>query len=118
MVDSIIVPILTSVLGDYFINFNTNNFKTSFFSGEIQLTNLIFNKKILETLSVPLRLKFGMIGNITLTLPSLLSLTSQGIKVKVSNIFLCLEMLEVKKWSEELVIKKYQASKKATLNTL
>jgi vacuolar protein sorting-associated protein 13A/C len=107
MVDSIIVPILTSVLGDYFINFNDSNFKSSFFSGEIQLTNLIFNKKILETISVPLRLKFGIIGNITITLPSFLSLTTKGIKVKVSNIFLCLEMLEVTKWSEELVKKKY-----------
>jgi vacuolar protein sorting-associated protein 13A/C len=106
MVDSVIVPILSKVLGDYFINFNSSNFKSNFFSGQIQLTNLIFNQKMLEGFSMPMRLKFGMLGNLTIQLPSLLRLTD-GLEIQISNVFLCLEMLEVHKWNEDLVIKKY-----------
>jgi len=80
MVDSVLSPILGKVLADYFINFNTRNFKTNFFKGEIALTNLIFNQKILQGVSLPLRIKFGMLGKLTLQLPSLLSL-SDGFKI-------------------------------------
>ena len=117
MVDSVISPILGKVLADYFINFNSKNFKTNFFRGEISLTNLIFNQKILQGLSLPLRLKFGMLGKLTLQLPSLLNL-SDGLKIQISNVFLCLEMLEVAKWSEQQVVKKYQQSKEQSLTTL
>jgi hypothetical protein len=48
-----------------------------------------------------------MLGKLTLQLPSLLSL-SDGLKIQISNVFLCLEMLEVAKWSEQQVVKKYQ----------
>jgi vacuolar protein sorting-associated protein 13A/C len=80
MVDSVLSPILGKVLADYFFNFNSRNFKTNFFKGEISLSNLIFNQNILRGLSLPLRLKFGMLGNLTLQLPSLLSL-SDGLTI-------------------------------------
>ena len=58
-----------------------------------------------------------MLGKLTLQLPSLLSL-SDGLKIQISDVFLCLEMLEVSKWSEEQVVKKYQYSKNDSLKTL
>lgn len=56
MVDSVITPILGPILADYFINFNSKNFKTNLFRGEVSLNNLIFNQKILEGQSLPLSL--------------------------------------------------------------
>jgi len=59
-----------------------------------------------------------MLGNLTITVTSYFNLATQGVKIKISNVFICLEMLDVDKWNEKLVIDKYQESKRASLKTL
>jgi hypothetical protein len=59
-----------------------------------------------------------MLGNLTIEINSYFDLANEGVKIKISNVFICLEMLDVDKWNDELVIKKYQESKRASLKTL
>lgn len=63
-------------------------------------------------------MKFGMLGNMRLDINSYFNLDSEGLKIKVSNVFLCLEMLDVEKWTPDLIKKKYQQAKKASLQTI
>ena len=58
-----------------------------------------------------------MLGNLHVTVPSFLKITTQGLRVTISNVFLCFEMLEVDKWNEQNVKNKYQNAKKASLKT-
>ena len=99
MVETIIGKTLGPILSEYFINYNSENFKINLMAGEISLGNLIFSQKILEGQSLPLRLQFGMLGNLKITLTSILN-PSEGVKIQISNVFICLKMLEVSKWSE------------------
>lgn len=103
-------------LKDYFENFSMESLSIGL--SKIELNNLIFSQKILEGASIPIRLKFGMLGNLTIQINSYFDLANEGVKIKISNVFICLEMLDVDKWNDALVIKKYQESKRASLKTL
>lgn len=83
-----------------------------------EFNNLIFSQKILEGAAIPIRMKFGMLGSLQISIQSYFNLSECGVKIKLSNLCLCLEMLEVNKWDETLIVKKYQENKKASLKTL
>jgi hypothetical protein len=85
---------------------------------KFELNNLIFSQKILEGAPIPIRLKFGMLGNLTIQINSYFDLANEGVKIKISDVFICLEMLKVDKWDEKLVKTKYQEAKKAALKTI
>jgi len=59
-----------------------------------------------------------MIGRMEITVPSFMKLTSYGLKIKVSDVFICLSMLEVDKWNKKSVINKYQSMKAQSIKTL
>ena len=94
-------------MGDFFTNFSIDNFKLNVFKGEAVMQNLIFNQKILAGLNAPVRLKFGMLGKLHITVPSFVKITTHGIKIKISNVFLCFEPLGMGEWKTENVVKAY-----------
>jgi hypothetical protein len=53
---------LDKYLKDYFENFSFSNMETKGFLRDITFKDLIFSKKILEKMSSPISLKFGMLG--------------------------------------------------------
>lgn len=63
-------------------------------------------------------MKFGMLGNLRIDIKSYFNLDNDGVQIKISNVFICLEMLDVDRWTQDLVKKKYQESKKASLKTI
>ena len=112
MVESLVGILLEKYLTPYFSNFSRQNFKMSLRKGEGSMENLIFDEKITGRLPFPLKIKFGRLGNLTIKIPSYVYIASQGLVIEIKDVFLCFEMLEVKNWSEETVISKYQAEKK------
>ena len=118
MVDYAIRNIISSYISDYVYDFGAENFKTEILNGKISISDLILNKKILKKFPNPFKLTFGMIGHMEITVPSFIKLTSYGLKIKVSDIFICLSMKKVDKWKKESVYKKYQEMKKQSLKTL
>jgi len=59
--------------------------------GALELNRLQLNSKILDDFPMPLKLKYGRIGQVRIQLPSLLNMTSGIIEVKVRDVFICLE---------------------------
>jgi len=55
---------LDKYLKDYFENFSLDNLSINIMRGEISLSDLIFSPKIMESASIPVRLKFGMLGKL------------------------------------------------------
>lgn len=113
---NILQPVLDKYLKDYFENFSLSNMDIGL--STFGLNNLIFSQKILDGVAMPIRLKFGMLGNMTIHIPSYFNLGTEGVRIKISNVFICLEMRDVNKWNEKLVTDKYQESKRASLKTL
>jgi len=118
MVDFAIRNVISLYIHDYFYNFGAENFKTNFLAGTISMSDLILNNKILESFPSPFKLTFGMIGSMEIKVPSFIKLTSYGINIKVSDVFICLSMKKVDKWNKESVYKKYQDMKQQSIETL
>lgn len=113
----ILSPILNSYLKDYILNLSSDKIKMELWNNEFSLENLLLSPKILDTLgSMPIRLKFGMIGKLKVVYAgSLLSGQVNGLKVEVENLFICLEQLDVSKWKDSIIEDMYQAQKKTRL---
>ncbi len=90
MIEALVSEVLNRYLYDYLLNFDKENLKISLLSGKINLKNLVLNDKMLQNVPIPLNLKYGRIGDITIELPSILELRNPKIKVSVSDIFICL----------------------------
>jgi hypothetical protein len=86
-------------------------------NNEFSLENLLLSPKILDTLgSMPIRLKFGMIGKLKVTYAgSLLTGHVNGLTFLVENLFICLEQLDVSKWKDNIIEDMYQAQKQARM---
>lgn len=117
MVEAIVSWILTTYLKPYFSNFSKQNIQMSLLSGEVTLKQLFFNDNILDEFSLPLKLKFGNLDELKVVIHSYVNLAKEGLTIKMKNIFLTFEMLDVQKWSEPNVINSYQNSKKNKLDT-
>ena len=79
------------------------------------IEDLIFDGRLARRLPVPLKVKFGRLGQLRVSIPNVLNVAKDGLKIHISDVFLCFEMLEVQDWSEETVISKFQANKKHDL---
>lgn len=113
----ILSPILNSYLKDYILNLSSDKIKMELWNNEFSLENLLLSPKILDTLgSMPIRLKFGMIGKLKVTYAgSLLTGHVNGLTFLVENLFICLEQLDVSKWKDNIIEDMYQAQKQARM---
>lgn len=96
---------MSTYLADYFSNFSREKFSMSLISGVISVEDLIFREDINDRINFPIKLKFGLLGKLTITINSYTNLT-KGISCKIQNVFLNFDMLEMNKWSKETVIEK------------
>ena len=83
--------------------------------GEISLENLILKNTFNDRMNFPFKLKYGQLGKLVITTQSLMYFGTKGIQCKISELFLCFEMLDMQHWSKELVLSKYQELKKHLL---
>jgi len=104
-------------LKDYILNLSSDKIKMELWSNEFSFENLLLSPKILDSLgSMPIRLKFGMIGKLKVTYAgSLLTGQVNGLTFLVENLFICLEQLDVSKWKDSIIEDMYQAQKSARL---
>ena len=108
--------VLDKYMKPYFDNFSSEHLSIGL-SGA-SMNNLILNQKILEKVDIPLRLKFGLLGNLDVKINSYFNLKEEGVDIVLKDIFLCFEMLKVSEWNEKVVIDKYQQNKQSQLKTL
>ena len=109
---SLVGTILEQYLGDYFSNFSKDKFNMSLLRGEISVHDLIFSDNLNKRLDFPFKLKYGQLGKLEIKIES--GIFKGGLKMRatISDVLLCFEMLEMKQWSKETIISRYQEMKK------
>ena len=87
----------------------------SLFKGEISVQDLIFNSSLNDRMNFPFKLKYGQLGKLEVKVQNLLSMSKQSVSMKVSEVFLCFETLELGEWNKDTILSKYQELKKHLL---
>ncbi|GMM27898.1 membrane morphogenesis protein [Martiniozyma asiatica (nom. inval.)] len=87
MLESLVASVLNRTLGAYIENFDPNQLNIGIWSGDVKLKNLKLKKESLDKLNLPIELKCGHLGDLTLQIPWS-NLKSQPVKVLIENVYL------------------------------
>lgn len=69
MFESIVATLLNRLLGAYIENFDSKQLNIGIWSGDVRLKNLKLKKESLDKFKLPLDVKFGHLGELTLQIP-------------------------------------------------
>lgn len=87
MFESLVAGILNRVLGSYIENFDSNQLNIGIWSGDVKLKNLRLKKESLDELKLPINVKFGHIGELSLSIPWS-NLKGKPVKIVVEDVYL------------------------------
>lgn len=87
MLESLVAGVLNRTLGSYVENFDPNQLNIGIWSGDVKLRNLKLKKESLDKLNLPIELKCGHLGQLTLQIPWS-NLKGLPVKVLVEDVYL------------------------------
>ncbi|XP_046422194.1 vacuolar protein sorting-associated protein 13A-like isoform X1 [Neodiprion fabricii] len=87
MFEGAVAALLNRFLGNYVEDLDTENFNVGIFSGDAYLTDLKLKTEALYQLGLPIKIKIGLIGKISLKIPWT-GLTSQPVIVSIEDIYI------------------------------
>ncbi|WPK23425.1 hypothetical protein PUMCH_000665 [Australozyma saopauloensis] len=87
MFESIVATLLNRLLGAYIENFDSKQLNIGIWSGDVRLKNLKLKKESLDKFKLPLDVKFGHLGELTLQIPWS-NLKGKPVKVIVEDVYL------------------------------
>ncbi|CAD2215783.1 hypothetical protein AGDE_07072 [Angomonas deanei] len=90
MLDKIVAGFLTSYLGEYFENIDTEQVKISLWGGNVNLKHLKVRKDALRMLDIPFCISQGVIVNLSVTIPWT-KLQSESIVIRLTDVTLVVE---------------------------
>src|SRR3989338_1429397 len=86
MWESLVASLLTKFFGKYLSGLESENRKVSLVSGKVELENVALKKTALEELMLPIKVKSGKVGKLTLKIPWR-NLTTQPVLIKLESLF-------------------------------
>jgi vacuolar protein sorting-associated protein 13A/C len=87
MLESLVANILNRTLGAYVENFDPNQLNIGIWSGDVTLSNLKLKPESLDKLNLPIELKCGHLGNLTMQIPWS-NLKSKPVKILIQDCYL------------------------------
>lgn len=87
MLESLAATLLNRILGSYVENFDPTQLNVGIWSGNVRLTNLRLRKDCLDGLNLPVDVKFGVLGELVLTVPWS-SLKNRPVKINIEECYL------------------------------
>ncbi|KAH3685434.1 hypothetical protein WICPIJ_003592 [Wickerhamomyces pijperi] len=87
MLESLAASILNRFLGDYVENFDPKQLNIGIWSGDVKLKGLRLKKESLDALKLPVDVKFGHLGQLTLQIPWA-NLKAEPVKVSIEDVYL------------------------------
>lgn len=87
MLESLVAGVLNRTLGSYVENFDPNQLNIGIWSGDVKLRNLKLKGESLDKLNLPIDLKCGHLGQLTLQIPWS-NLKGLPVKVLVEDVYL------------------------------
>lgn len=87
MLESLAASILNRFLGDYVENFDPKQLNIGIWSGDVKLKGLRLKKESLDALKLPVDVKFGHLGQLTLQIPWS-NLKAEAVRVSIEDVYL------------------------------
>uniref|UniRef100_A0A0K0DCQ1 Ricin B-type lectin domain-containing protein n=1 Tax=Angiostrongylus cantonensis TaxID=6313 RepID=A0A0K0DCQ1_ANGCA len=69
MLENIVAWVLNNYIGEYLENLNTDQLSVALLSGQVELENVPLKKSALRKLDLPVEVKAGLLGKLTLSVP-------------------------------------------------
>uniref|UniRef100_A0A1I7VNQ7 Ricin B-type lectin domain-containing protein n=1 Tax=Loa loa TaxID=7209 RepID=A0A1I7VNQ7_LOALO len=90
MLENLVAWVLNNYVGEYLENLNTDQLSIALLQGQVELENVPLKKSALRKFDVPLKVKSGLLGKLTLSVP-LTRLRSEPWVIKMSDLLVLLE---------------------------
>ncbi|KAL3882451.1 hypothetical protein ACJMK2_028789, partial [Sinanodonta woodiana] len=117
MLEGLVAWVLNTYVGEYVENLNTDQLSIALLQGAVELENLPLKRDALRSLGLPLEVKNGFIGKITLQIP-LRRLRSEPWVISMERLYLVAGPLQYTKYDEEKEKNNRQERKAAMLEAL
>ncbi|CAI2366521.1 unnamed protein product [Moneuplotes crassus] len=79
---------------------NADQFRMSLSRGVIDLKNLSIKPTILDSIPLPLKIRYGKVGSVFVDIP-VTSILSSPLKIEIRDIFILINPKDVNEWNEE-----------------
>uniref|UniRef100_A0A0N5AAX4 Ricin B-type lectin domain-containing protein n=1 Tax=Syphacia muris TaxID=451379 RepID=A0A0N5AAX4_9BILA len=90
MLENLVTWVLNNYVGEYLENLNTDQLSIAILQGQVELENVPFKKTALKKFDIPVQVKSGLIGKLTLSVP-LTRIRSEPWVLKMSDLLILLE---------------------------
>ncbi|VDK48292.1 unnamed protein product [Anisakis simplex] len=110
MLEHLVAWVLNNYVGEYLENLNTVQLSIALLQGQVELENIPLKKTALRKLDVPLQVKAGVLGKLTLSVP-LAHIRSEPWVIKMSDLLVLVGPIKNAKYDVELV-EVYEQSKR------
>ncbi|KAH3664357.1 hypothetical protein WICMUC_005742 [Wickerhamomyces mucosus] len=110
MLESVVATILNKFLGNYVENFDPKQLNIGIWGGDVKLRNLRLRKESLDDLKLPIDVKFGHLGELTLKIPWS-NLKAKPVKVSIEDVYLLAAPILSETYNQEDEIKRELALK-------
>ncbi|VDN01283.1 unnamed protein product [Thelazia callipaeda] len=117
MLETLVAKVLNNYLGEYLENLNTDQLNIALLQGQVELENVPLKKSALRKFDIPLQVKSGLLGKLTLSVP-LTRLRSEPWIIKMSDLLVLLEPSSFMRYDVENVELYEQAKKEQQLEDL
>ncbi|CAR23295.1 membrane morphogenesis protein VPS13 [Lachancea thermotolerans CBS 6340] len=87
MLESLAAGLLNRFLGSYVENFDPKQLNVGIWSGDVKLKKLKLKKESLDALDLPIDVRFGFLGDLTLLVPWS-SLKNKPVKILIEDVYL------------------------------
>ncbi|KAG0681927.1 hypothetical protein C6P41_004087, partial [Kluyveromyces marxianus] len=87
MLESLVSILLNRFLGAYVENFDPKQLNVGIWNGDVKLRNLRLRKDSLDALDLPVDVKFGHLGELTLLIPWS-SLKNKPVKIIIEDVYM------------------------------
>ncbi|KAM3719637.1 Intermembrane lipid transfer protein [Dirofilaria immitis] len=90
MLENLVAWVLNNYVGEYLENLNTDQLSIALLQGQVELENVPLKKSALRKFDVPLKVKSGLLGKLTLSVP-LTRLRSEPWVIRMNDLLVLLE---------------------------
>lgn len=117
MFESIVATLLNRFLGSYIENFDSKKLNIGIWSGDVRLKNLTLKKESLDKFKLPLDVKYGHLGELTLQIPWS-NLKGKPVKITIEDVYLLASPIIISEYNAEEDYKREQQYKQEKLKDL
>ena len=117
MLEGVLSDVLTRVLGKYVRDLNPEDLRVAVWGGDVELKNLQLKPEALDDMAVPLSMRGGVIGSLSMTVPWH-NFINAPLQLRLSDVSIIVQSRTEQKWDEEAEEVRREKAKKKKLAKL